>query len=406
MSNLRFPKVFVMNQSMLIDKTKSTSDLANGQIGIFNAFGVGATGGSGTVGSSPTKAVDVWLQVCQNVGDVFTAGSAGNGFGTIKSKPIHFGNLKSWYVRKAAALVNQVTHIGTDGVTTSSLGLTANCGEEYIIPIHIYSKTISKYYSNAGYHTNVLIKTDCCAPCSDNCDLVDQSALADLIVGTINGTLPSSLDYAIDNELQNYVTAAKVGPFTNSAGAVVYGVSLTAKNPALPAIPAGDPGKVWENDYVSFKVGKENRCANNWNVYNTTIGSPAVGSYNEVRSLESESQGYDRVRENFGNVKFNSKTPFVSLAAPGTTYDFYHLLYDYTHSTGNIPATITEPYEIIFAVPTLTGDNSGTAGGSVSFETYMNAVAALNGLPPALNTAVPGYTAASITAGYEGPVNN
>ena len=124
----------------------------------------------------------------------------------MRSKFIDFRNLRGWYAKKYAAPVPQISYIGYDEVDNTK-ELAANCGQEYTIPIHLWSTFLKKYHPS-GYHRDLLIPTACCIPCADNCDLVDQEVLAAGIKEQIEA----------DAELMYYISTVEIVTTVLNAG--------------------------------------------------------------------------------------------------------------------------------------------------------------------------------------------
>jgi hypothetical protein len=346
MSNLRFMKAFVFDsgdKALLTDNTKYSHDLTARQLGIFDKNGLG-------IGNSPSKAATGYFQIHQNVED--------SKFGSIRTKPIHFGQLRAWYGKKYAAPVAQVSYIGYDE-SDDTKQLKATCGQEYVVPIHLYSEEIKLFWPQ-GLHKNVLVKTDCCVPCADNCDLVEQTSLAAAIKAAIEA----------DTELAEWFSSITVVT-TDVDTTTIAGVKLVGKSPETCVVPCADPHQPFKFDLFSFTIGTQNYCANNWPVTTTITSTPGIGTFCEARSIEVESRGYDIQREAFDNAIYEKNNPaYLTLA--GKTYDIYTLQFDYSHRTPGVATpTITEPYEVIFLV---------VAGTGSTLETKMNLLVAENSL--------------------------
>lgn len=346
MSNLRFMKAFVFNvndKALETGTTKRSYDLTARQLGIFDKDGLG-------IGNAPTKATTGYFQIHQNVENTE--------FGTIRTQPIHFGSIRSWYAKEYKAPVAQVSYIGFDEADDTKQ-LKAVCGQEYVIPIHIYSEELSLFFPS-GLHKNLLIKTDCCLPCAENCDLVDQTSLAQAIAAEIQN----------NSEISEWFSSVTVVTATVDT-TVIAGVKLVGKSPDECVIPCADPYQPFKFDILSFTIGTQNMCANNWPATTTITSTSGNGTFCEARSIEVESRGYDIKRESFGNAIYE-KNNTAYLTQPGTNYDIYTLQFDYTHRTpGAAMPSITEPYEVIFLVPTGTG---------TTLETKMNLLVAQNNI--------------------------
>ncbi len=369
MANLRFQKTFVFNPSsqLVTTNTVNSSTLTTGQVGIFGDNGLGT-------GTTPTPTTKKFIKIHQNVGD--------NRYGTVRTKPIHAQKVRRYYAKKATVPQAQITYIGYDEADTTK-GLTAYCGTDFLVPMNVYSNKIRRYYGVVGYQQTIVVDTGCCAPCATNCETVDQVALAQKIADQINNVNPRAGDYPTNFELVNFMTATVVQAPVDPDGTpdsgdeyITAGVKLTGIVPAQPTYKAYDPFATYDIELPTFTVGQTYSgvystlngripgTCNHLDVTTTQKATSGNGFAAEVRALEAESQGFDRLHE-VGAMfdQRNQKPGYIFNSVDGTKYDFYYVQFDYTHDAGQTGAaqhTIMEPYEVIFAVPTTTGGNLET----------------------------------------------
>jgi hypothetical protein len=138
-------------------------------------------------------------------------GSGSSKFGTFKTSTIKQSNILSVTKTNAdLSVVQQVTHIGYDGVSTATPVFA--CDEEYVVTLKI-----DEYWSKGIYQPmiqeSIRVKTACCSECSGGCDALDAEDYMDEIVLKINA----------NPLLSKYVIAAKVGSGSD------WGVSITGK---------------------------------------------------------------------------------------------------------------------------------------------------------------------------------
>jgi hypothetical protein len=122
-SNLRFPKVFVLNaiSDLIVANDKKSTDLTLGQVGIFNTkTRVGVT-------STPSHITAPVIEFHQNVGD--------SSFGTVRSKPVSAQKVKTLYAKKARAAANQITYVGY--AETGSGNIVAKCGQTFVVTVTV-----------------------------------------------------------------------------------------------------------------------------------------------------------------------------------------------------------------------------------------------------------------------------
>ncbi len=106
MSNLRFPKTFVLDPvstKFITDNTKKPNQLTDKQVGfhLVDQFGVLGVG----IGATPGAAVRA-IQIHQNIGD--------NKFGTVRTKTIKRDRVKAYYGQTASVGQTGIWHIGYD----------------------------------------------------------------------------------------------------------------------------------------------------------------------------------------------------------------------------------------------------------------------------------------------------
>lgn len=347
MSNLNFPKVFVATAGNKWVTNKLPPALTLGEIGLVEVdqFQV-SVGGSG---AAPNPATKPRLKFAQNVGD--------SAYGTVQSKVIEVNSVRRWTGKLARAATTQITYIGYDEIDGTK-DIVANCGQELVLPIHIYEKKMARWYAPIGFHRRLIIDTGCCPDCGSPCTAADKTFIATKIAALINTGDQRVGDYAVGNELGAYLIATVV---TNgeTGDALRVGVKLQSRavdNDDSSALNNCDPNKWFEFQTYYFQVGGvyNGFCdATQMPVTTTQQADPGTGWAAEVAAEEAESQGYDRVRDAVTQYPFSAKNGYKIFAVAGTKYDWYHLVFDWTHrvNTGTT-SHIKEPYEIRIAIPT------------------------------------------------------
>lgn len=168
-----------------------------------------------------------------------------------------------------------------------------------------------------------------------------------------------------------------VGATVNAAARLTaignVGVRLTTIIPVRPAYVAYDPTAPFDTEIPTIAIaGMYGAVEDIDSIYYTNlcdsllitqITAPVSGNgyADEVRALEAESQGFDRLHT-VGHMwdQRAQKPGYIFKSVDGVKYDFYYIQFEFSHQAtqnGASPNTISEPYEVVFAVPTGTGAN-------------------------------------------------
>lgn len=345
MSNLRFPKVFVITASNKWVTNKLPPALTLGEVGLVEVSQFQTS--IGGAGATPSPTAKPRLKLAQNVGD--------SAYGTVQSKVIEVAKVRGWRAQVARPAVGQTTYLGFDEIDNNK-DITAVCGKELLIPIHIYEKKLARWYSPVGFHMSILVDTGCCPDCGSPCTAADKTYIATQIAMQINEGLQRPGDIKAGNEFSKYLTATVVtnGGVGDDLRVGVKIVTKAIDNDAQDALNNCDPSFYWEFQSYYFTIGKvyDGFCTNtNIPVTTTVQADPGTGWAAAVAALEAESQGYDRVRDHIDAWPFNKNNNYKIFAQAGVKYDYYHLDFDWTHRLGGgIDPYITEPYEIVLIV--------------------------------------------------------
>lgn len=347
MDNLNFPKVFVMTAGDKWVTNALSTALTLGQVGLIevNQFQVAVAG----AGAAPSPATKPRLKFAQNVGD--------SSYGTVQSKVIEVSSVKRWLGQAARAATTQITYLGWDEVDGTK-DIYAICGQELIVPIHLYEKKMARWYNPVGFHRSLIVDTGCCPDCGSPCTAADKTYIADTIAALINTGQQRVGDYEVGNEFGSYLIATVV---TNglTGAALRVGVKIETRvvdNDDQAALSSCDPNKFWEFQTYYFNVGGvyNGYCdGTKLPVTTTQQADPGCGWAAGVAALEAESQGYDRVRDPVTAYPYSTKNGYKIFAVAGTKYDYYHLVFQWVHrvNTGTT-SYIGEPYEVILIIPT------------------------------------------------------
>jgi len=190
----------------------TTTDLAVGQLGLFNAKTWQATTAP-TIGNGVKK-----LVIAQGTPDL-SGMPEGAGIPNVSFKveiDSQKGKVIDWYVKKAARPQNMIVTVGFDGVDTTK-NLTANYGETKQLYLKLSGQPISKFYPdvNAGLKIPLFINIpDCSGDCADGCGTaVPGDLIADEIIKRVQ-----EQKIIGGQELDRYVKATKLISCTTPSG--------------------------------------------------------------------------------------------------------------------------------------------------------------------------------------------
>lgn len=349
MSNLKHIKTFVFDPAtkpIIFATNKKPHQLLGGEFGIFHANSLLGVGTLASVTPVNTPAV----QFHQNVGD--------NRHGTVRSKPISAASVKRYYAQEASNPAAQVTYIGYKETGTDDILIKKN--QELTLVITVYEKGLARWYGQP-YTKRIPIDLTACADCVTDCTVLDKTAVADAIVAAINDVAPAN-GYPGTSELPNYMTAEKVT--TGSGDTLKVGVKITGINSTLATI-TNDPKQFFEPKITTFEVGVGDPCIS-LPINTTVVANAGEGWALMVADMEKESQGYDRVRDQFEYQRFMKLADFIIGAQNGVKYDIYYIEVE---EKSNVPSAGPSQYNedthlIAICVPT-------TGGATV--EAFLNA---------------------------------
>lgn len=188
--NQNFRKVFVTTNTTILGAASATSDLAVGQLGLFDCDTHVALGATFTY---PTVK---GFYIAQGTPDLsYMPKGAGIRNETDKSKCIQGKNLIGYWGKAAAAGASDIVAIGYDGVDADKT-MTGSCDQVK----HLYVKLTGKPIENlfpGGTIRHYEVQGPCCDNCGDACAEVDANIWADgfidmLAQDTFLGGIPIS----------------------------------------------------------------------------------------------------------------------------------------------------------------------------------------------------------------------
>ncbi|TXH08742.1 MAG: hypothetical protein E6R03_17670 [Hyphomicrobiaceae bacterium] len=176
--NQNFRKVFVTTNNTILASGSATSDLAVGQIGLFDC----STNLS--LDATPTYTESKGFYIAQGTPDLsYMPKGAGIRNETDKSKCIMGKNLVGYWGKAAAAGQSDIVAIGYDGVDTDKT-MSGKCDEIK----HLYVKLTGKPIENlfpGGTIRHYEVQGACCDSCGDSCASITDSSWVDGFIAQI-----------------------------------------------------------------------------------------------------------------------------------------------------------------------------------------------------------------------------
>jgi hypothetical protein len=189
----------------------TTTDLAVGQIGVFDAKTWQAQ-------TAPSYNVSPKLVIAQGTEDrSMLPDGAALGNETYKTPVINGKLIKSWVGKASQRPQNRIVTLGYDGVNASKT-LTANPGQVYTFWIKLSGQPILNFFPDQRRYLveEITITLPCASDCVDNCAATtDCNVVADAIINAINGrkvagTMVNGRKTVGGQYLSKYVKATKL----------------------------------------------------------------------------------------------------------------------------------------------------------------------------------------------------
>lgn len=186
--NQNFRKVFVTANTTILASGSATSDLAVGQLGLFN------DSTNVSLGATFTYPTVKGFYIAQGTPDLsFMPKGAGIRNETDKSKHIHGKDLVDYWGKAAAAGASDIVAVGYDGSDTSKT-ITGQCDEIKHLYIKLTGKPIENLFPG-GTIRHYEVQGPCCDTCGDSCASITDSSwvdgfLAQIAQDTFLGGIP------------------------------------------------------------------------------------------------------------------------------------------------------------------------------------------------------------------------
>lgn len=168
--NHKITHMFVVKPATTLLTSGTTSDLIEGQVGVFNSS-------YQAIAASPSVASSPYLTIAQ--------GSGKTTVGSWKTPKIHLRKVTRWSGDSADTTnQEQITYVGFDTINDCN-SPSIGCDKEYNITFRIDEHYLSSVYC-PFLQEGVTVKSACCVDCSDNCDDLDAKPIFDEMSEKIN----------------------------------------------------------------------------------------------------------------------------------------------------------------------------------------------------------------------------
>ena len=168
--NQSFKQVFVTNSGTLL-ASGTTSDLAVGQIGIFDGDNYVAT-------TTPSYFKNKSLIVGWGYPDTESALMSGIFSENEKTKKINGRKIKAVRANKAVHGRSEKITLGWSGDVADTNSLTVKPGEKKAFYLRVTGSPIDRLYSTQGLIRRYVVEGDCVDPCVDSCESVGDAVKA------------------------------------------------------------------------------------------------------------------------------------------------------------------------------------------------------------------------------------
>lgn len=356
--NQNFKKVFVTNNNTLL-AAGTTTDLADGQMGIFDAETYAAT-------AAPTWGTSKGIMIVEGTPDLsdLPAG-AGIRNETDKSKVILGKKITGWRKKAYSAGQNQIMTIGWDGNADNkdTKNMSVKCDEIKHLYIRLTGKPIEDLFPR-GYLLHVQAQGPCCTTCGDSCADIDPTDLRDQFYDAIVGhTFLGGI------ALTKYITVTKLDT-TSTAGDPVVGLQFESAFVERADSTFYFDLFPYNNEPVIIEVsewnpdwhGDPSRCISTYPVTETQALEYPFGEGGYVMRYEAKARNWD-FREYSKDIAIRQAEGQTLNTIPTNNYDKYTLTFEYSYKVLGWSDTYVDVYDVEVFVAT----------GQTAFATAINA---------------------------------
>lgn len=356
--NHNIKQMFVVKLDEALLTSGVTSDLAEGQVGIFRNTGA-------AVIAAPSPAASPYIFIAQGTGD--------NTVPSFKSSHIFVNRVTAWRgVSADTTSQEQITYVGWDEIN-QTLSPDIHCERSYTVIIRIFEHYLQSVYWPA-LQDGVVVKAPCCDDCGTNCDSLDCSAIFQEFADKINA----------NPRLSPYVTATAVNTLT-------AGSAATTKFGLVVPDPGTSLGTVTDITYATSAAGLT--PGTNTGVASTSGGAGTgatfdvvVGGGGTVTSvaINAAGTGYE-----IGEVLTIAGTALTGGATPAD--DIVVTVTETTGAEGDLIAAIRDFYvdqvddaeaDIVYSADVDSSDSDANSTGNVMIEMTPSAGVVLADIEP------------------------
>lgn len=321
--NQNFRKVFVVSNNTLLTSGTTTA-LAPGQLGIFNADTYAATT---TPNWSTAKSIII-AQGTPDQGDIPKGAGIRNE--TDKSEAIAGKKITAWRKTLNQAGQQNIVAIGYDGVDNTKT-ISGKCDEVKHIYIRLTGKPIDVLFPTpGGYTLHLEAQGPCCSTCEDSCADVDPEYFADQFLENFNQST-----FLGGIKMSTFVTAQKV--VTGSGDTKRAGIIFTGAFVEPVTSLCYFDQFPFNSDPVHIQLSEFNpdwhgdRCASTYPVTVLQEVEYVQGSGEQVIRQEAYAHGWDmRYYYKWGVFARNAEGQYL-FTDPTKSYIKYTLVFDYDY---------------------------------------------------------------------------
>lgn len=361
--NHNIKQMFVVKLDEALLTSGDTSDLAEGQVGIFDK-------NFSALAAAPSPATSPYIFIAQGTGD--------NTVPSFKSSNIFVTRVTAWRgVSADTTTQEQITYVGWDEIN-QGLSPDIHCDRSYTVILRIFEHYLQSVYRPA-LQEGVVVKAPCCDDCGTNCDSLDCSAIFTEFADKINA----------NPRLSPYITASAVTT-------LVSGSPATTTFALVLPDPGTSLGTVVDFTYATSAAGLT--PGTNTGVATTSGGAGTGATFTVVAggggtvtsvTLVAAGTGYE-----VGEVLTIAGTDLTGGASPAD--DIVITVTETTGAEGELLGAIRDFYsaqvdnaetDIIFSADAESSDSDVNATGNVMIEMTPSAGVELADLEPWENIA-------------------
>lgn len=332
--NQDFKKVFVTTNNTLLSSGQTTVNLAQCQLGIFDAETYQST-------VLPLWSTSKAILVAQGTPDLsYMPKGAGIRNETDKAKVVIGKKILSWRKTASAVGQQQIITIGYDG-TDSSKSITGSCDEIKHLYIKLTGKPIETLIPG-GYILHVQAQGPCCETCGNSCATVSGEIFADGFIDQLNqftflGGIP----------ITNFISYTKITDGSDAWGIQFEGAFIEPSSSLcyFDRFP-------YNSDSVHIQLSEWNpdwhgtRCASTYAVTEIQEIEYPFGDGQWLMRYEAAAHGWDERDYNKFDIFLRQAEGQYLCTDPSVSYDKYTLEYEVSYHVLGWSDVYTDRYEL------------------------------------------------------------